>query len=52
MEGLIFHRDYGRKCWVAEAKCRAWGEVHYNRELTETEIYEYELAQEQKGESE
>ena len=40
--GLIETTDYGTRKKVDEHTA-AWGEVTYNRPLTEKEIYDYEL---------
>lgn len=44
--GFIKKENYGSRKSVMNHTASAWGEVVYNRKLTEKEIYDYELLEE------
>lgn len=42
--GLLEIREYDRRTFVPDIGREAWAELIYGRELTEEEVFEYELA--------
>lgn len=47
-DGMVKFRNYNKRVPVPEIDREAWGEIYYNRELTEKEAFSYDLV---KGEA-
>ena len=42
-DGLVKAIDFGERTNILPLNIKAWGEVIYNRRLSEKEVYNYEL---------
>ena len=45
-DGMVRFKNYDQRTFVSEISHEAWGEIWYNRELTDKEMHNYDLEKE------